>query len=178
MKNNLSQEWSELMKKAQSGDSVAYEKLLEDISSFLSLYLKKRIFNHDYIQDLIQEILLAIHKARHTFDITKPFFPWFLSIVNYKSIDYFNDQKKNNSVSFDDFLCEPETGTRFEDDIESKWMIESALSDLPLRYRELLKSVKLDGYSVKEASVLLGLSLSNVKTSIHRALKQLKENHI
>ncbi len=178
MKDNLSQEWAVLMKKTQDGDSVAYEKLLEEISNFLTLYLKKRIFNQDNIQDLIQEILLAIHKARHTFDTKKPFFPWFLSIVNYKSIDYFNDQKKNKGVSFDDFLCEPETGSRFEDDIESKWMIESALSELPIGYRELLKSVKLDGYSIKEAAVLLGLSLSNVKTSIHRALKQLKEKHI
>lgn len=177
MSETLSEKWTILMKQTQEGDAVSYEQLLEEISDFLVAYLRKRIFNPDYIDDLIQDVLLALHKARHTFDSSKPFFPWFLSIVNYKIIDYFNEQKRSNGLSFEDHFYELDMSDSFETNIESKWMIESVLSDLSPVYRDLLKSVKLDGYSIKEASILLGLSISNVKTSIHRALKQLKEKH-
>jgi RNA polymerase sigma-70 factor, ECF subfamily len=172
---NLDQEWSALMKKAQDGDSAAYEFLLEEVSDFLKMYLKKRIFNKDHIEDLIQEVLLAIHKARHSYERDKPFFPWVHAIIKYKSIDYFKAQKKTEAVSVDDSLIQLESKGSFEQSLENRMELESLLSDLPEKYQQLLKTVKLDGYSVKEAAVLLGLSVANVKTSVHRVLKQLKE---
>jgi len=172
---SLDIEWSDLMKQAQDGDAAAYEQLLGHITEFLTAYLRKRLFNQDHVEDVQQDILLAIHKARHTYETSKPFFPWMYAIVKYKMIDYFKKQKKERATSLDNDAIQVESKGSFEHDLENKLILQGLINELPDRYKELIKTVKLDGYSVKESAVLLGLSVSNVKTSVHRAIKQLQK---
>lgn len=170
---NLDKEWSVLMKQSQRGDAHAYETLLAEISEFLSAYLGKRIFNQDHVEDVSQDILLAIHRARHTYEEDRPFFPWVHAIIKYKMIDYFKTQKRK-VYSLDESPYQLEDSGSFKHQLDTRFEIESLMSGLPEKYQQLLKTVKLDGYSVKEAAQLLGMSVANVKTSVHRALKLLK----
>lgn len=45
--------------------------------------------------DVVQEVLLAIHHKRSAFDETQFFLPWMYAIARYKIIDYFRRNKKN-----------------------------------------------------------------------------------
>jgi hypothetical protein len=38
----------------------------------------------DDVEDLLQELLLAIHIQRHTYDSTQPLTPWVQAIARYK----------------------------------------------------------------------------------------------
>ena len=39
------------------------------------------------VEDVVQEALITVHKARHTYDPARPFGPWFYAIVHSRLID-------------------------------------------------------------------------------------------
>ena len=68
--------WAELMCQAQQGDEKAYSLLLRDLSSALQKKLRRQFGYASFIDDCVQESLLAVHAARHTYQPHRPFKPW------------------------------------------------------------------------------------------------------
>lgn len=64
------------MKKSQEGDSREYELLLRQVRDILRAFLVSRISHIDDREDLLQEILIGIHKARNSYRPDRPFAPW------------------------------------------------------------------------------------------------------
>ena len=65
--------WSSLMAGAQSGDAAAYRQLLDELSTMVERYLRVRLGDHEFLEDCVQEVLLAVHQARHTYDTRRAF---------------------------------------------------------------------------------------------------------
>jgi len=65
-----------------------------EVSVLLRSYFKKKIFDTNSVEDLLQETLLSIHKSRHTYFPDRPVGPWFYAIAQYRMIDFFRKQKK------------------------------------------------------------------------------------
>lgn len=57
---------------------------------------------------------------------------------------------------------------------ETNATVRSAIDSLGDTPRHLIMLRDIEGYSTEETSELLGVSLSSVKTGLHRARKQLK----
>jgi len=175
-------ELSRLMRRAQDGDSVSYTVLLQKVqvmlkgfvhNSFARLGLK----SYGGQDDVIQEILLAIHTKRATYDETQFFLPWMYAISRYKIIDYFRRNKKNVyssiSLSTEDELMAFDIAIMTE--FNASFDIEKLCLMLPDKQRSILMMVKLEGLSVEEVENKTGYSTSDIKVSIHRALKFLQE---
>ena len=79
--------WSSLMASAQSGDEASYRQLLAEVSGVVNRYVVARFGHQDFVEDCVQEVLLAIHGARHTYDARRPFRPWLFAIVRHKVVD-------------------------------------------------------------------------------------------
>jgi DNA-directed RNA polymerase specialized sigma24 family protein len=79
------QEWSRLMVAAQDGDRGAYERLLREILPFLRAVVASHHRHPDRIDDVIQDVLLSVHRVRHTYDPARPFRHWLLAITRYHS---------------------------------------------------------------------------------------------
>ena len=77
-----------LMRQAIAGDKQAYAELLRETSRFLRPFLTKRIDSGSEVDDLLQEILISIHKARHTYDGMRPYKPWAYAIARFRLQDY------------------------------------------------------------------------------------------
>jgi RNA polymerase sigma-70 factor, ECF subfamily len=170
------QETSALMTEAQNGKASAYQAILEYSYSIIEKYLKPRIVNKEQREDLTQEIIMALHKARHTYNPEQPFQNWLLSISRYKTIDYF---RKNKDIPVDFSNTEPINAwfiknTNFEEELETKIELETHLSKLTEKQQKLLKKVKIEGFSIADAARFFKMSIPNVKTSIHRAIKTLR----
>jgi RNA polymerase sigma-70 factor (ECF subfamily) len=170
------QELRALMVKTQGGDGKAYNVLLVRIEKMLQSFVRKSI-HIDNADDVIQEIILAIHAKRHTFNTEQFFLPWFYAIARYKVIDYIRAKSRNREVqvfdgeSLDEFPASDASGVI---DVMTVDDLEGILSHLPEKQREIVKSVKIQGLSIKEAAEKLNLSESDIKVNIHRALKTLK----
>ena len=85
--------WSALMVSAQAGNSDDYRVLLEELGDVVHAFLASRFGHHDFIEDCVQEALMAIHLARHTYDPSRPFRPWMFAIVRHKTIDILRKQR-------------------------------------------------------------------------------------
>jgi len=120
-----------------------------------------------------------VHKARHTYDPDQPFLPWLLAIARYKTIDFIRKIKRQQTCDFDDnsltsAFADPENQV---DTLHNRLELEDYLNILPARQQRVIRLVKIEGYSIKDAANKLEMSVSNVKTSIHRALNFIKRNH-
>ena len=81
------QRWSSLMASAQAGNESDYRQLLGELSELVSRYLRTRLGGYDFVEDCVQDVLIAIHEARHTYDPRRPFRPWLFAIIRHKSTD-------------------------------------------------------------------------------------------
>ena len=58
------------MAAAQAGDGVAYQALLRDCIPIIKSVARRRGVSADHIDDVVQDVLLTVHRARQTYDPT------------------------------------------------------------------------------------------------------------
>src|SRR5438046_9655187 len=157
------------------GDAASYRSLLDRLSSRLRAYYKGKLARvgrgATEAEDLVQEVLLAIHLKRHTYDAAEPLTPWVHTIARYKLIDYLRRTRSTASVPLDE-----DTEAMAQDDnadAESSHDIRKLLQRLPEKVRCSIECVKLEGRSVAAAAGQCGISESGVKINIHRGLRSL-----
>src|SRR4029077_4772717 len=78
---------SALMAGAQKGDRVTYEKLLRDCVPFIASLPRRQGAPPDRVDDVVQEVLLTVHRARATYDPRRSFEAWLRIIVERRAID-------------------------------------------------------------------------------------------
>lgn len=168
-------EWTDLMRSANSGDGAAYHRLLLTITPVLRATAQRGLARAgqptDQCEDIVQEILLAVHLKRHTWDPAAPFGPWLFAIARNKLIDTLRKRGRRVFVDIDDFAdmlpAEPpreqlpagEAGVH--------------LLSLPQRQREVLQSVAIDSASIRETAAKLSMSEGAVRVALHRGLASL-----
>lgn len=157
-----------LMAAAQNGDRAAYTEVLSNCQEWLRRYLRQRLAP-DHVDDVVQEVLLALHRKRHTYDPERPFAPWFVAIARFKWLDRLRTVYAREEVELDD---NHGLGSH-EETVITRILLERAISHLPPAQAKVLRLAKVDGRSVEEISLLTGQSASLVKVNIHRARKKL-----
>jgi RNA polymerase sigma-70 factor (ECF subfamily) len=168
--------WSKLMVSAQAGNESDYRQLLTELTGVIYNFLRSRFGNHHFIEDCVQESLIAIHQARHTYDRQRRFRPWLFAIVRHKAIDTLRNQRTRQKVT-SQFKGEQEIQNRtsHKSDAESELIKGRLLELLSIQQREVLILTKFIGFSVAEAAEKLGISESLVKVRVHRAINKLKQ---
>ena len=161
-------DWASLMAAAQAGNSGAYHRLLVEIGDWLRRYYARRL-PPALVDDTIQDALLAIHEKRHTFDPERPFGPWLAAIARYKWIDRLRALKSAPTEALTEEIAVPD----HEAAVTSASSLERLMRDLKPTQAEVIRLVKLQGFSIEEASVRTGQSVSLVKVNIHRGLGRL-----
>ena len=165
-----------LMRLAQTGDQVAYASLLVLLTSIARQFARERLGGVAWIDDVVQETLLALHGARHTWDPRRPFAPWFYAIASSRLIDVLRRERRVTSREIaGDELPEgsrPDGGARREEiDAEA---IQAAVRSLPARQRDVIEGLKFKDESVREVAGRLKMSESAVKVTAHRGYRTLK----
>ncbi len=168
-------ELQDLFKKAREGDQNKYSDFLRIITKILSGFVKKRIAVND-VEDVVQEILVSIHKARHTYDGIRPIMPWIFAIARFRIADYLRKTYSNIRFENCDFeeLCEilPDVTIVGRDDE----YIDDILKNVPSREKTILTMMYIEECSVKEVAASLKMTESAVKVAAHRALKKIKKD--
>jgi RNA polymerase sigma-70 factor (ECF subfamily) len=157
-----------------AGDATRYRGFLDGLSGHLRAYLRRRLPRaHDDVEDILQETLLAVHNARHTYRPEQPLTAWVHAIARYKLMDFFRAHSRREALHdpFDD-----DGGLFVASDVEptdARRDVAVLLQALPDRHRVPIQMVKLEGLSVAEAARRSGMSESAVKVGVHRGLKAL-----
>ena len=172
------QNWSRLMAAAQDGDRAAYERLLHEILPFIHALAARQHRAPDRIEDVAQEVLLTIHRVRHTYDPSRPFSPWLAAIARGRSIDLLRRRGRteaaetSNAEAYETFAAP--VANRQEAGRDAKATLGNAVAGLPPGQRQALELVKLRELSLADASRLSGKSAGALKVNVHRALKALR----
>src|SRR6202166_2707920 len=83
-----------------NGDAVAYRAFLDDLTGHLRGFLRKRIYYlQDDIEDVVQEILLAVHNSRHTYRPDEPLTAWVHAIAGYRLLVFFPASSRREALN-------------------------------------------------------------------------------
>jgi RNA polymerase sigma-70 factor, ECF subfamily len=161
-----------LFAQVHSGQASSYGPLLQEIAGLVRRYLRRKLTQQDAdVEDLVQEVLLAIHLKRHTYDLNMPATAWVYAIARYKLIDFWRRQGRSREVGSDDDDVFEVEGPSSIQDFETQRDLGQALAQLVPKQREVIELVKLKGLSVQEAAQSLGMSESAVKVTTHRGIQ-------
>ena len=171
-------EWSEWMAAAQRGDRAAYERLLREILPFLRALAAGRHRAPDRIEDVVQDVLLTVHRVRHTYDPARPFSHWLAAIARRRSIDALRRRGRTEAAEVSDaHAYETFADPRAKQEMEARDRaagLGPAIASLPPGQREALEMLKLRELSLAEASRASGKSIASLKVSVHRAIRALR----
>jgi RNA polymerase sigma-70 factor (ECF subfamily) len=172
-------EWSGLMRAALAGDEQAYRNLLTELSRVLRGVVRRGFSGvgiaRDDVEDVVQDVLLAIHLKRHTWDASMPLGPWMLAIARNKMIDDLRRRGRRPEVSVD--------LTQFEFEGEDQQAsidahdVTRVLNRLPERNREIVQAISIDGHSARDVAARLGMTEIAVRVALHRSLKTLADTY-
>jgi RNA polymerase sigma-70 factor (ECF subfamily) len=172
---------SALMAAAQAGDSAAYQMLLRDCIPVIKGVARRRRVDADRIDDVVQDVLLTIHRARHTYDPSRSFTAWLCVIADRRSIDLLRRTRRvdmrevHAPLAFeshaDDEAADPSRGLAHAD---ATGNVARALASLPARQREAVQHFVLEERSLADTSALTRRTKGSLKVNLHRALKALR----
>ncbi len=176
------EEWSRWMAAAQEGDRAAYERLLRDIVPFIRAVVFRQHRAADRIEEVVQDVLLTVHRVRHTYDPARPFKHWLAMIARRRSIDVLRRRSRLDTHEIaDDTAYETFADPAANRHLEARAAAEGlgeALAALPAQQREAVELLKLREMSLVEASKVSGRSVAALKVNVHRAIKSLRKQMV
>lgn len=161
----------DLLLAANAGDEKAYRAFLVEVSVIVRRFATRRMPRQSAgfdVEDLVQEILLAVHNKRHTWRAGEPVAPWLFAIARYKAIDAYRRRGRRIEVDIADF----------SDVIEDPGAVPSAvghdvsraLDSLAGRQRAVVSALSVEGKSIGETAEKLDMSEGAVRVAFHRGL--------
>jgi RNA polymerase sigma-70 factor (ECF subfamily) len=163
------------MRAAIAGDAAAYRRFLVSVTPHLRAMARRRCrtvgVSEGDVEDIVQEVLLAIHLKRGTWDPSRPLGPWIAAIVRNKLIDALRRRGRHVTVPIDDVI--DTLGADDHTDGASSGEIDGLLAQLKAQQREIVKSISINGKSVRETADRLRMTEGAVRVALHRAIKTL-----
>ena len=166
--------WRALMVRAQAGDDTAYRELLAELAKVSSHFLKGRLGNQHFIEDCVQDTLLAIHQARHTYDPQRPFRAWFYAILRYKVVDYLRRQRSAQQPGESQLSAQAEEPNATQQTLDEAIAPGRLIQALSPPHREAIALTKIIGLSNAEAAARLDISEGALKVRVHRAIGRMR----
>ncbi|MBP9773639.1 MAG: sigma-70 family RNA polymerase sigma factor [Candidatus Peribacteraceae bacterium] len=170
------EELSDLVSKAQQGDTDAFGKIYDGYLTPVYRYVVFR-FPEDMAEDLTADIFVKAWEKLHSYKpyTGVPFSAWLFRIARHAVIDAYRSQRGFEEVSED--LVDEDVWNDPMATIERQLSVQTvrgALSKLPGYYREILLLHYVSDLSHSEVAKALKLTEGFVRVLKHRALKKLE----
>lgn len=165
-------EWPRLMALAQAGDQQAYTRLLKALVPVIRTLARKQIADEVLVDDVIQDVLLTVHRVRHTYDPAAPFLPWLMAIAHARTVDALRKRGRHWQRE-----VESEDGSLLvasSEPSQAPEELSALLNQLPDRQRQVIEHVHLREMSLAETATRNNLTVPAVKSLLHRALNNLR----
>lgn len=165
--------FADLLRRANGGDKASYAQFLERIAPLLRRQIAARIPASD-VEDVLQEVLISVHKARHTYDGERPIMPWLSSIAQFRITDYLRKHyaamrhQTTDIAEIEDILADV---TQTAPSSES---IDDLLQNVPEKQKRILTLMHVEGFTARQVGQQLNMNESAVKVAAHRAMKKIR----
>ncbi len=165
--------WADLFRRAIGGDRAAYAAFLSEASPVIRRIVGARGVPGATaeVEDMVQDVLMAIHAKRHTWRDGEPVTPWVYAIARYKAVDGWR-RRGRPTVDIADLsevlASDPDADATATRDIDR------LLGDLDTRSAGIVRAVALEGDTAGEVGARMGMTEGAVRVALHRALARLR----
>jgi RNA polymerase sigma-70 factor, ECF subfamily len=166
------------IRKGLEGDREAYEKFLLKVASIVRGYLfnnlSKANRTDERVEDLVQDVLLSIHRKKHLYRLDLPVIPWLFTIARYRLIDHWRaEMKRPPSVEWAEDFDPPAPADGSLSDSQL-FELEELLEGLSSKQKQILILAKAEKIPLADIARQFDMSLSAVKVTVHRALRKVR----
>jgi RNA polymerase sigma-70 factor (ECF subfamily) len=165
------------MERYAAGDEGAFALVYDAIAPRLYGYLVRQTREPARAEDLLQQTMLHIHRARDRFIPGAEVTPWAFAIARRLLVDSVRRGRREvlADQSDPDAGASPDPGAdQVAQARELAAHIEKVLARLPASQRVAFELIKNEGLSVAEAAQVLGTTVAAVKLRAHRAYEALR----
>jgi RNA polymerase sigma-70 factor (ECF subfamily) len=161
----------QLMSRYQQADATAVSILIEELSPQLYRFFASQMGSRTDADDMLQDLWLRIHRARHSYRPGEPVLPWVYAIARCVRTDRYRQRRRIESR---------ETAVAALPEISKHQSPSGPLpfADLvaPLseRQRTVLTMLKVNGMSIEEVAHATASTIGAVKQNAHRAYERLR----
>lgn len=173
----------ELVPLITEGDKELFGELIDRYEAKLTRYVKRFTQHPDDVSDIVQIVFVKAYINLQSFDTTRSFNSWIYRIAHNESVTYLK-KKSNEKVSFIDFdIFLPHPFASEESDTktisrELEELLETSLSKISPKYREVLVLYYYDDLSYQEIADVLHIPTATVGVRIRRGKEALEKTLI
>ena len=161
-----------LMAAAQRGDADAYAALLNEVGPLLMNFLRARVRDTDEAEDMYQETFMALHRARHSYDASRPLEPWLFAIARHIVAEHAERRRVRQTR---ELLVAAPPEPSVESDGYLKPQLEQALGRMSGEQRQAIALLRVEGLPIESAARRAGTTTGALRVRAHRAYKVLRQ---
>ena len=160
------------MERYAAGEESAFGELYDHVASRLYGYLVRRTGDPQLAEDLLQQTLLQVHRARSSFIPGAKVMPWLHTIARRLVIDHARSARRQavlTSVGEAESVAAKTPGA--EEVIQAQQLmsqIEDELKRLPEPQQVAFELLKRQELSLTEAAEILEITVGALKLRMHR----------
>lgn len=162
------------VRETRHGNAQSYEFLLSEIVGVLRTYFMRRVERKEWVEDLVQESLISVHRYLPTYDAARLLGPWLYAIAEHRLIDAMRKlrriEKNETSAESLDWKAVINDSDRDETGLD----LDEVLSLLSPKQRQVIALLKVKNMSVKEVAAATGFTISDVKVTAFRGYETLR----
>jgi RNA polymerase sigma-70 factor (ECF subfamily) len=158
--------------------TVDAARVWEEFHASLLGFIARRVRDRDTAEDILQEVMLRIHRHAGELDSPSAIGAWVHQIARNAITDHYRraasrrEQPAGLDLDRVPLPAEPEPDLARS---EIAACLRPLLDELTPSYREAIGLTELDGLTQTEAAAQLGMSTSGMKSRVQRGRAQLKE---
>jgi RNA polymerase sigma-70 factor (ECF subfamily) len=169
-----------LMAAAQDGDAVSYRTLLHTCLPLIGSMARIQGVPADRVDDVVQDVLVTLHRVRDTYDPARPFTPWLRAIAQRRAIDAMRSLGRHRTrevhapIVYENHPDPAATPARDLERSDRARGLHAAVAALPEGQRQAVEELALRERTLEEAAASTGRTKGALKVNFHRALKALR----
>lgn len=168
---------SHLVSRAQAGEKVAFELLMDEHRDALRKIAMRLLRNSDDAHDAVQDTFIKAYRAIHSFKPGRPVLPWLARICANCCVDVVRARRLGTEdiEKYEFALVSPgDTGKSVEDRYDAS-VVQASLARLPRHYRRILEMRHYEDMEVSEIATAISRPEGTVKSWLFRARAMLRK---
>ena len=171
---------NEILKDYLKNGKVDIDKIIDDFYGYVYIIVKNGVsmaITNEDIEEIISDVFVAIWKNSRYLLKTTEIKPYLTGIAKNVIRNRYRNTELNFSISdYEENLVDTCNIEKITEENEQNKVIFNTLKTVKTKEYEIFIMFYYESKSVKEIAKVLNLSISNVKTTLHRVRKIIKRN--
>lgn len=167
------------MERYARGDDSAFSAVYDAVAPSLLAYATRVLGDRSRAEDVVQNTLLRMHRARGRFIAGAQVMPWAFTIARRLILDVRRRRRRDERLRHKQLATEVDAGGDPGPDeelvaVQTGAALSAAFGQLPAAQRATYELLRRDGLSLAQAAAALGTTVTAVKLRLHRAVEALR----